>query len=494
MVHAHLLLVAAEQGERHEEDSAVRFQAVERVSSGDSERVLIALEQHLRRRVPGDVERDGSRIILSGLGPSLRTINPRDTTVIDVREENGTTTIDAEVSFQASALLAPMGQEEIVRGKLQRIFVAAKRQVESESGEHAAYQPPASSAEPSGEVRVEAIAAQPVSAASAEAAASPLVESVAAASASAGDAAIVTEGPVAAEEKDIASKVSPVEPRSAAGVVPVVEVRDKPLPEAKESKAQTVAPQARGTVRSGAAPVRDAVGDSGASRRMEYASEMPEEKQGTDRRWMRWAAAAACLAVIVGFLGWHYWPVQQKAPVIELEQSAVSRPAAPPADIGPEAALRQWELAQRSSDAGSQAAYYTFPVQQYMWKHNVNRHDLQAMKQAEIDRRRGLWTVKMENVEISRKGGEATVTLVKHTIEQLQGSTARSRFVKSQLTLKNSLGIWWITSERDLVQPRTQASDTATEEDEGETPSWARPLAAPAAPAAGPNPSSAAIN
>ncbi|HEY8997613.1 MAG TPA: hypothetical protein VIM60_06925, partial [Edaphobacter sp.] len=102
------------------------------MSVADSERVLMVLEHQLRRRAGGGVEREGSRIVLTGLGPSPRTINPRDRAVIDVRAEEGATLIDAEVSFQASSLLGPVGQEDVVRGKLMGLLGAARQQLEEE--------------------------------------------------------------------------------------------------------------------------------------------------------------------------------------------------------------------------------------------------------------------------------------------------------------------------------------------------------------------------
>jgi ketosteroid isomerase-like protein len=183
--------------------------------------------------------------------------------------------------------------------------------------------------------------------------------------------------------------------------------------------------------------------------------------------------------------------------VVDLSQSAAAGAGArptPPAKAGPEEALRQWELTMRSGDAGAQSAYYAVPVQQYMWKHNVTRRDLETIKQKEISQRHGTWTMTMENVDIKRQGDTADVTFVKHITEQPQGGgQPRERRIHSKLTMKNSLGIWWIISERDIYPNKQVASDgDEFNPDEGETPSWAQP--APAAVATGATPSSASPN
>src|SRR3954466_13252325 len=102
---------------------------MEQVPCGDMELVLSVLEDRLRTLTP-DVVREGERITMFGLGPSPRALNPHDRTVIDVRASNGSTTIDADVSFQASSFLADMRQDTIVLGKLERVFEEMKAELE----------------------------------------------------------------------------------------------------------------------------------------------------------------------------------------------------------------------------------------------------------------------------------------------------------------------------------------------------------------------------
>lgn len=99
----------------------MRFQTTETVPTGDAEEVLRALELSLRE-LWDDVEREGRQIVLRGLGPSPKARNYRDTTIFEVVSQKGTTAIHADVSFLASALLGPSGQDLVVRTKLRSAF------------------------------------------------------------------------------------------------------------------------------------------------------------------------------------------------------------------------------------------------------------------------------------------------------------------------------------------------------------------------------------
>src|SRR2546430_1494128 len=130
IVQEHLVFDVAEhnpppRGER----VALRLKKMEQVPCEDTELILSVLEDRLRT-LTHDVVREGERITMFGLGPSPRAINPRDTTVIDVRASNGVTTIDADVSFQASSFVADMPQDTIVLGKLERVFEEMKAEVD----------------------------------------------------------------------------------------------------------------------------------------------------------------------------------------------------------------------------------------------------------------------------------------------------------------------------------------------------------------------------
>ena len=101
---------------------------MEQVPCEDTELVLAVLEDRLQT-LSGNVVREGERITMFGLGPSPRAVNPRDTTVIDVRAANGMTLINADVNFTASAFLGELPQDTIVLDKLERVFEELRQEV-----------------------------------------------------------------------------------------------------------------------------------------------------------------------------------------------------------------------------------------------------------------------------------------------------------------------------------------------------------------------------
>jgi hypothetical protein len=73
-----------------------------------------------------------------------------------------------------------------------------------------------------------------------------------------------------------------------------------------------------------------------------------------------------------------------------------------------------------------------------------------ADRQAAIDKRKGIWTVKMERVKITRPKNAARVSLIKHYMVREDGAPVSEWFVPSVLLLVREDGRWQITSERDL--------------------------------------------
>jgi hypothetical protein len=100
--------------------------------------VLRALETCLRD-VSSEVVRYGDQITLHGLGPSPKAMNYQDTTVLSVSAEDDKTIINADVSFQASAILGDVQQDEVVRSKLDQVFDQMRMQIDLESRAAAAY-------------------------------------------------------------------------------------------------------------------------------------------------------------------------------------------------------------------------------------------------------------------------------------------------------------------------------------------------------------------
>jgi hypothetical protein len=95
----------------------VKFELTEIVAVANPDEVLRVLEQQLRF-VAGDVVRTKWQVTAYGIGPSPRTVNRRDTTVIEGHAVEGTTVLQVSVTYQASALLGNAPQDDIVRSKI----------------------------------------------------------------------------------------------------------------------------------------------------------------------------------------------------------------------------------------------------------------------------------------------------------------------------------------------------------------------------------------
>jgi len=211
-------------------------------------------------------------------------------------------------------------------------------------------------------------------------------------------------------------------------------------------------------------------GDSNADR--------SDAKKSRRLRWSAWAAATVVL--VLAPVAWLYLPrdpkeevapAQQTQPsaqaasvepapahAVPVQQPAPAEPAPSPAaakepgsDEDPAAAVKDWESAMSSRDASAQAAFYADPVERYFLRHNVTKDQVVADKQAVIDRRKGIWTVKMERVQLTRPNDKAVkVSLVKHYRVQEDGKSVSEWFVPSQLQWIRADGRWQIKSERDL--------------------------------------------
>ena len=106
----------------------MRIQTSEMMATPDAEMVLRVLEWSLRE-ISVEVVRDGRRITVRGLGPSQRTMNRNDITVVEVACENHHTIIRADITYQASALLGGVSQDDLVRSKLDRVLDHVKMEL-----------------------------------------------------------------------------------------------------------------------------------------------------------------------------------------------------------------------------------------------------------------------------------------------------------------------------------------------------------------------------
>ena len=116
----------------------MRFELRERLETAPADAVLRSLEFHLRT-VAQDVVRMGDQLAAYGIGPSPRSVNKNDMTLVHARVEAGTTLLAIEVNYQASALLGGISQDDVVRSKI----VGVLREVRRELGLRDEVQPPA---------------------------------------------------------------------------------------------------------------------------------------------------------------------------------------------------------------------------------------------------------------------------------------------------------------------------------------------------------------
>jgi hypothetical protein len=118
----------------------------------------------------------------------------------------------------------------------------------------------------------------------------------------------------------------------------------------------------------------------------------------------------------------------------------------------------------RSRDPVGQASFYADPVERYLDQSNLSREALVDAKRAAIEARKGLWTMRMDNVVVEKQtDAEVTVRLVKHTMAQVLPYEISEQSVRSRLRLRWLDGGWKIVSEQDLSTSvaRGAASRTA---------------------------------
>ena len=515
----------------------MRFQTTDRVPCDDAELVLSVLEDRLHT-LAREVVREGRRITLFGLGPSPRAINPRDKTMLDVSAVDGVTTIDADVTFQASSFLGDAPQDQIVLGKLERVFdeikvelgLNVKREASNGTSPIRKIVPiKSTTAEPivatanrpeasvirgaMAEIVTEAettVAPYDVSSAVVEETQTTELEpepvaAIARADNEPTEATVVTsvdEEPVETPAMAAAFDPAPIVETAPTRIIfaevepePVAAMEAETFASAKPEPSIVVEPNTVEVAMGEpvdiamAEPVEIAIAEPvgvpkpSALVRMERKREaerwvadalsgLDEKEPGTWRR-VGWTAAAIGLVTIVIFgardlmdMSKTQDPDVQPATVSAMTSTPVSTPAsttvptptaAPASEPKPSLTeepddpgevVKQWENAMQSRDAAAQAAFYADPVGRYFLRNNVGRDAVLADKQAEIDKRKGSWTIKMDRVKVERQGDGATVSLVKHFTARGEGES--EWFIPTQLKLKREDGRWRIVSERAL--------------------------------------------
>jgi hypothetical protein len=113
--------------------------------------------------------------------------------------------------------------------------------------------------------------------------------------------------------------------------------------------------------------------------------------------------------------------------------------------------LQNWADVMRGRDPIAQASFYADTVDAYSGRRNVSNEQILANKRAGILNRRGLWTVRFDDISLHRQGDDdVSVNLVKHYIAQVGPAQITEKFVRSRLLLRLIDGQWKIVSEQDL--------------------------------------------
>lgn len=485
----------------------MRFQTTETVQIDDSEKVIDALEASLRE-FSDELRRDGHKIILYGLGPSPRSRNYRDIAFFEVVSKSGITTIYADVSFQASALLGASSQDAVVRSKLNYAFDQVRMQLNlpeaalqtiSEPG------PKASSWDTDKAEREAGVskAAEEVKVAG-EDPRTPLsvpieepiplyVEEAAAEFKAVPETLPLNEEDekIPTIEKDAQTEedagVSPSKLPEPDSTLPSVSI----LPEAPPAPASASAPESSqpvtqfgtwaASLRSVPVPrvaVEEIAVKRGHPAAEQKASDAPRLKlirTGDSHKTNLPILIVILLGVVVAagsvYLFW--------AGLLNLDfahrmaSTPAAQPAATPAPVevvpvqappprheepDPKEWLNQWADALRGRDPELQASFYADPVVRYLGDTNVSTDALMANFRSAIQARDGLWTVKLERVSIDPQSDSHVIARLTKHFMQLDDSGAAptnqiaDRYVRSRLELRRIDGEWKIVSEQDLSE------------------------------------------
>jgi ketosteroid isomerase-like protein len=439
------------------------------VEHPDADHVLRTLEPFLRE-VSLETVRTEDQLIVYGLGPSFRTMNPKDTTIVRATSQASATALHTEANFLASALAGNAAQDEIVRSKIERAFESLK----TELSYGAPSRPIAATNVP--------MAAPPVPQ-------SPVVEAEPAIAEVTAPVVVEVEKtlPVAMEQAPEAVQAAAIETTPAPEAEPVPEAKAEPeaKPEVKaepkiEAKLESKpAPQPEPKpisqpepklVAKREEPVLTASRQSAPEATVEAVDEEPVRKKRSALLWVLPLLLLLLLAAafyllhhrgdVQGLFGGNAeghaasisveHPAATPAPVPTTASVATPAPAAMPTDV--KEWVQAWAAAMRTRDAQAQLAFYATPLDRYFLTPNVSKEQLLKDKQAEIDDRKGVWTFKAEDVVVkSQTATSAVVYLVKHIIVELPSSTMREQRLKAQLKLKMVDGEWKIISERTIA-------------------------------------------
>lgn len=494
----------------------MRFQTTETVETPDTERVIHALEASLRQ-LSDNIERAGHQITLRGVGPSPRARNYRDTTIFDVVSTNGTTTINADVTFQASALLGASGQDTVVREKLDYAFELMRSQLglpgngranihlgppaptamsfsamqleHEEDFSHFEPHRPAdggagldhSFAEPAPEGLSVNLVPAPEKfsrarrrSSRAESSTDKLlvdsaVEPVVEAEVEPFEPQMGEAGESAARETTAAEEA--IEARAEASAAPM----EQPVSAASLTEEVTLSHRSSSRAR-----VAPSVSDSGVRRR----AQIKQLRSGAHT--LRLASTEATktqlpllvvviLAVIVAAGSVYlYWagdlnltfakqiispaPEAVAPPVPPVTVTPVPPPPPRHEEANPQVWLEQWADAIRGRDPELQASFYANPVANYLGDSNVSTDSLTTTFRSAIQARDGIWSLKLEKVTVAPKShDDVLVRLTKHFM-QIADSVDESNAQIADRFVKSRMELRRIDGEWKIVSEQDQTS------------------------------------
>jgi hypothetical protein len=478
----------------------MKFEIRETIKNPDPEVVLRALEM-CSREISDDVTRFGDQITVRGLGPSPRSKNKNDNTAFRVSAEIGETVIVGEVNFQASALLGDTSQEDVVRSKLDDLFEQVKAQIDLDSLRVATYAAARKSAAGTAVVdRSEEPDVEPLRASkrSEEKRASFVAPET------------LTEGMTGAPDLVWGAAALAAEPKvenipSNTKDEPESVIASKKTFESEQSadSEQAVAPEQRAQPRFYGEPDlpelnRPEEEPTWQARTAPYRIRIEDDLTPGWKRFALWMTMLLALVAAAGegYFYWShgefYWPREFNWPHLEIAKSPApvaapavgvapnpvpkldarraaetvpAKPASLPESTPVSAAssadlklwLQNWAASMRTKDANAQAAFYADTLDRYLNQRNVSKEAVLRDREATNRMRKGLWTVKMEDIVIERQtDSEADVRLVKHFMDEQETSEILESFVPTRLALKRLNGEWKITSEQD--QPSLQVT------------------------------------
>jgi hypothetical protein len=448
----------------------VRFQTSESIPSQDPEIVLRALETCLRD-VATDIVRTGLQITMRGLGPSPRVINRRDTAVLRVESEADQTVINADVTFQASAFLGDVPQDDVVRSKLNRVFEQMKMQLDLDhrrasrlpsppvtqstrsTAEETASPPPTPEvrlttpnlAEPSLRPQPPIRKSEPIESKPVKPESEPiqpqLVEQQPAHEQP--PSTVVAARPPAT--KNISDTPCPNNP-------PPYKMVWEPAPQAAILPVSSAASYALKTVVVLAASVILLGPSLYLVRHHASATTLPTPPPTTTQPL---AVSPKPLTTTQPSASTTPPPttILPPTPTPPPPAKTASLPSASSAALNasdPKVWLQNWVAAMRTRDAAAQASFYADPTDRYLGKSNVSKADILQDKHVAIVNREGLWTVKLEEITLNRQSeDEVTVHLVKHYMAETEPAQISEQFVPSRLKLRRINNQWKIISEQD---------------------------------------------